>query len=139
MTAHRVIAILVVALALPSINASAKPRKFDQRLAVELAAAYLRFDSRREPSSALSGIDFKHPVVTTGLDSKNREFVFVSFSSDTSGGGAYATFQVCDSNPALIPADVGTVDNIVAYRADTAKVSLSVMVALESVCPNPGT
>ena len=118
-----------------TIAVSAPNFSYDRQLAIELAKAYVRYELRLDRKNDVGEINFHRPFIKAATDSAGRNFVFVGFSSSKNTWGAYATFQVCESTPLLLPNDASTVKPFQAYWNDTDKVSPKVYVALPDICP----
>jgi len=109
--------------------------KYDRQLAIELAQAYIRWELRFPNQSEVGGIDFRKPHIHSATDRAGLNFVFVAFPSSTTSWGAYATFQVCESTPLLMPNDTSTVSTFKAYWEATKRVNPTVYADLPDVCP----
>ncbi|MEW5836113.1 MAG: hypothetical protein AB1832_13715 [Pseudomonadota bacterium] len=123
----RVIASLVVFV---SLSASASDAfRFDHRLALDLSRAYLRSSDPQHPTKYASA----NALISSAVAAHNRHLVSVTFASGN-GAGSFVELELCAETHLLTVVDVGTVDNIEAYRADHARITPKTFVTSPVVC-----
>ncbi|OOG65625.1 hypothetical protein B0E46_04630 [Rhodanobacter sp. B04] len=127
---------LLAALAIfISFDASAAAAfRYDQRLAMDLARAYLNAFNRQHPDENGYASE-NHALVSSAIAARNRHLVFVTFAGTSGSGGFYVALEFCKETNLLTVADVGAVDNIQAYRDEATHVNLKTYVASPAVCP----
>jgi hypothetical protein len=131
------IPIIIAALLLlrVSVAAGSPTFSYDKELAIDLAEAYIRWELRIERRPEVGEINFRQPFIHSATDRAGRNFVFVAFPSSSSSWGAYATFQVCQFTPLLIPNEASTVNTFKAYWDSTKAINPEVFVAIPDACP----
>lgn len=107
--------------------------RYNHRLALDLAQAYLSSSHRQHPSLVVY-TDSANSVISSAIAAHKRHLVFVTFAKAGSQAGSYVELELCAATSLLTAVDTGTVDNIQAYRADTMRVNSKMFVASPSVC-----
>ena len=121
----RVIAGLAVFVSLAASATDAF--RFDHRLALDLSRAYLRSSDPLHPAQ------YANALISSAVAAHDRHLVFVTFAG-ANGAGSFIELELCAETHLLTIVDVGTVDNIEAYRADHAHITSKTFVASPAVC-----
>ena len=136
---RRAIAVVLTAIMLPLLASAAdSPSTSQRKMAVGLAVAHVRAESRRFPQTALPGIDFDHPQVVTRRARGGRRLVFVSFDSKLPKWGEYVTFEVCAHSSKVVRIAAGRLSDLGLYRSMLAKGDATTPNNLPSGCSGAG-
>ena len=120
---------------LASANAfAADAFRYDHQLALDLSQAYLVSLYRHNIPGALTLAET--PLISSAIAAHGRHLVFVTYAGGHGAPSSYVELELCAETNLLTIVDVGSVDNIAAYRSSTAHITSKVYVASPAVCPN---
>ena len=117
------------------LSSLAESAFFDRQLALDLAAAHVRYALRGKLGHEFGEANFRKPFYREATVSGGRTFVFIAYPSLKTSDAAFATLQYCDKTALLVAAEVGITSSFDAYRQSTLGVSRRTQVALPNVCP----
>ena len=107
---------------------------YDQQLAIDLSKAYLSSYIRNNNETGfMSKLD--KPQFSSAVAANGRKLVLVSYAITGNSSGAYVELELCSENKLLTVVDVGEVNPLNAYRAETGRINSKVYVAVPAVCP----
>lgn len=123
----RLISILAVFISWAA--AAGEAFHFDHKLALDLSRSYLRSYNPQHAAQYASA----NAHISSAIAARNRRLVFVTFGG-AEGAGSFVRLELCVETHLLTVVEVGTVDDIAAYRADVAHITSKTFVASPSVC-----
>lgn len=126
-----VVAVVCSALPLRAFSES----NFDRQLALDLAAAHVRYVLRGKLGQEYGEANFRKPFFRQATVKGGRMYVFVAYPSVNTAGGAFATLQYCEATGLLVAAEVGVTSSFDTYRQSMLNVNKDTHVALADTCP----
>jgi len=126
--------VAIVGLAVP-LHAYSESN-FDRQLALDLAAAHIRYVLRGKLGEEHGEANFRKPFFKQATVKGGRMYVFVAYPSVNTASGAFATLQYCEKTGLLVAAEVGIAGSFDANRQSILKIDKNTHVALANACPN---
>jgi len=108
---------------------------FDRQLALDLAAAHVRYVLRGKLVQEHGEANFRKPFFKQATVKGGRMYVFVAYPSVNTTSGAFATLQYCETSGLLVAAEVGVTSSFDTYRQTMLNVNKDTHVALANTCP----
>lgn len=107
---------------------------FDRQLALDLAAAHVRYVLRGELGQEYGEANFRKPFFKQATVKGGRMYVFVAYPFVNTASGAFATLQYCEASGLLVAAEVGVTSSFETYRQSMLNVNKDTHVALANTC-----